>query len=112
MRKRIAAILVAIVLVVIVYTQFTIFVIQPIGALPEGGTLVILRLNNGRFVDSPDAMCDRIQGGVNLLCRGAILGAVAENSTVLFRLPYSRTLYLISTGGAEYSSPSEATQGN
>jgi hypothetical protein len=34
--------------------------LQPIGAAPEGGTLLILRLNNGKFIDSADAMCGRI----------------------------------------------------
>lgn len=41
-------------------------------------------------------------GGVSLLCRAAVLGAVAKNSTILLRLPYSETLYLISTGGHVY----------
>ena len=53
-------------------------------------------------IDSADAMCLRIQDGVNLLCRGMVLGQILENATIYLRLPYSRTLYLISTGGAEY----------
>ena len=32
----------------------------------------------------------------------AVLGAVAQNNTVLLRLPYSETLYLISTDGSTY----------
>lgn len=92
----------AVLLCVIVYTQFTIFVIPPIGALPEGGTVIILRLNKTEFIDSPDAMCERIQGGVSLLCRGVVLGAVGEKSTKVLTLPYSRTLYLISTDGKTY----------
>lgn len=90
------------VLSVIAYTQLTIFVIQPIGAIPEGKTIVILRLNKTEFIDSADAMCERIQGGVSLLCRMAALGGVAKNSHVLLRLPYSETLYQISTGGKTY----------
>jgi len=85
-----------------VYTQITIFVIPPIGALPEGRTLVMTRLNKTEFVDSPDAMCERIQGGVNLLCRGMAMGAVAKNATIIARLPYSSWLYKISTGGKTY----------
>jgi len=84
------------------YTQLTIFVVQPIGALPEGRTLIISRMNKTEFIDSADAMCVRLQGGVNLLCRGAILGAIAEKSTIYLRLPYSKWLYHISTGGKEY----------
>ena len=85
-----------------IYTQLTIFVIKPIGALPEGRTIIILRLNKTKFIDSPDAMCERIQGGVSLLCRGMVLGAVATKSTILLRLPYSSWLYSISTNGIEY----------
>lgn len=87
----------------IIYTQLTIFVVQPIGVIPEGKTLVILRLNKGEFIDSADAMCERMQGGVNLLCRGIMLGAITEKTKVLLRLPYSETLYLMSTGGKNYS---------
>lgn len=87
------------------YTQCTIFVVQPIGAIPEGRTLVISRLKGTEFVDSADAMCVRMQGGVNLLCRGMTVAAVAKNATIYTRLPYSDTLYLISTGGERYESP-------
>ena len=100
--STIGAIVLVIVLIV-VYTQITFFVIQPIGALPDGKTLVILRLNTGYFIDSADALCERIQGHVNLLCRAAVLGAVADNSTILLRLPYSETLHLISNNGKIYS---------
>lgn len=89
-------------LLVIVYTQITFFVIPPIGAIPEGKTVVITRLNKAEFIDSPDAMCERIQGGVSLLCRGIIMGAVLEKATILLRLPYSESLYSISTGGKTY----------
>ncbi len=87
---------------VIFCTQFTIFVIQPIGAVPEGKTLVISRLNNTEFIDSADAMCDRLQGGVSLLCRIAVLGAVANKAHIYARLPYSEWLYSISTRGKSY----------
>lgn len=88
----------------IVLTQFvTIFVIQPIGAIPEGRTVVITRLTNLNFVDSADAVCDRKLGGVSLLCRGVVMGKVAKEARILVRLPYSETLYSISTGGKSYS---------
>jgi hypothetical protein len=87
----------------IVGAQFiTIFVIQPIGALPDGRTVVITRLTNMNFVDSADAVCDRKLGGVSILCRATVLGRVGEQSTILLRLPYSETLYSISTGGKSY----------
>jgi hypothetical protein len=55
-----------------------------------------------QFIDSPDAMCERIQGGVSLLCRGIAMGTAVNNGTIYARLPYSHTLYLWSTGGKEY----------
>jgi hypothetical protein len=80
----------------------TIFVIQPIGAVPQGRTLIIVRLTNLNFVDSADAVCDRKMGGVSLLCRAAVLARVGEKSSILARLPYSEALYSISTGGKDY----------
>jgi len=88
--------------IIIAYTQVTFFVIQPIGAVPEGRTLVILRTGKLKFIDSADGLCNREANGVSLLCRMAALGAVAQNGTVLMRLPYSETLYLISTDGKTY----------
>lgn len=86
------------------FTQvFSIFVVNPIGAVPEGRTLIIFRLNNMNFIDSADGMCERAMEGVSLLCRGVMLGAVASKSTILIRLPYSETLYLFSTGGKKYA---------
>ncbi len=90
------------VLIVAVYTQITFFVIPPIGAIPEGMTVIITRLNKTEFIDSPDAMCERIQGGVSLLCRAVTLATVKNKSTILARLPYSQWLYEISTGGKTY----------
>ena len=87
----------------VVGSQFiTIFVIQPIGAVPEGRTLVVTRLTNMNFIDSADAICDRKMGGVSLLCRVAVMGRVEEKSSILLRLPYSEMLYSISTGGKSY----------
>ena len=85
------------------YFNFTIFVIQPVGAIPKGQTLIISKLNKTKFIDSADAMCDRIQGGVSLLCRGIVLGQVAKNAKIYFRLPYFEALYNLSTGGKRYS---------
>ena len=96
------ALVIAAVLIVVIYTQITIFVVPPIGALPDGKTVIITRLNKTDFIDSPDGMCERIQGGVSLLCRGMVMGAVIEKSTILLRLPYSSWLYGISTGGKAY----------
>ena len=102
MRKWIASIAGLLVLATIIYTQITIFVVAPIGAAPEGRTVVMLRLNKTEFIDSADAMCQRLEVGVSLLCRGMMMAAVVNKGTILFRLPYSESLYLISTGGKVY----------
>lgn len=95
--------MVSLTLLLVAFTQLSFFVVQPIGAVPEGRTLVMLRGSGMQFVDSADAMCERIQGGVSLLCRGMALGQVVESGTILMRRPYSHTLYSISSGGREYS---------
>lgn len=100
-RTTIALVVVAVTAIVI-YTQLTIFVVPPIGALPEGRTVVITRLNKTEFIDSPDAMCERIQGGVSLMCRGMVMSTVIGKATILVRLPYSSWLYGVSTGGKHY----------
>ncbi len=101
MRKLIAASLVVIIAIA-VYTQITIFAVPPIGAVPEGRTVIMLRLNKTKFIDSADAICERIQGSVNLLCRGMTMAGVVNNTKIIARLPYSEWLYLISTGGKRY----------
>lgn len=101
MKKLVIAAVVALITIVI-YTQLTIFVVPPIGAVPEGRTVIMLRLNKTNFIDSADAICERIQGGVNLLCRGMTMAGVVNNTKILARLPYSEWLYLISTGGKRY----------
>lgn len=87
---------------IVFLSQITFFVVQPIGAVPEGRTLVILRMNKTKFIDSADAMCEREMGSVSLLCRGMMMAAIANKGTMLVRLPYSDFLYKISTDGKTY----------
>lgn len=87
---------------IFVYSQTMLFVVQPIGAIPEGVTVLAWRLNSMKFIDSADAWCEREMGGVSLICRMGVLGKVGKSNVVLLRLPYSRTLYLASTGGVDY----------
>jgi len=81
-----------------------VFTIQPIGALPEGVTVIYHSRNPEMpFFASPDGLCLKVQGSVNLLCRMAGISAVSElTDRVLIRLPYSRWAYLQSTGGLEF----------
>ncbi len=89
---------------VALYTQCTIFVVAPIGAVPEGKTLIIAKMPRLNFIDSADAMCERTQSGVSLLCRGVFMATIINNAEIYMRLPYSETLYLISTDGRRYDS--------
>lgn len=84
------------------YFSLTVFVIQPIGAVPEGRTVVIGRVGKTKFLDSADAICQREMGGVSLLCRAMIMGNILEEATIFLRLPYSEALYLWSTDGRTY----------
>jgi hypothetical protein len=97
-----AVVVVLAALSVVAVLNVSIFVIQPIGAVPDGRTIILKRVGKLRFIDSADAICEREMGGVSLLCRGGILAAVVKNSDIYMRLPYSRWLYLWSTGGKEY----------
>lgn len=85
------------------YTQLRIFVVQPIGAVPNGRTLIISRLTNINFIDSADGICERQMGGVSLICRGMVMSKIASTATIYARLPYSDILYRISTGGRSYA---------
>src|SRR5690554_1749094 len=99
MNKKVIILVSVAILMIVFLSQITFFVVQPIGAVPEGRTLVILRMNKTKFIDSADAMCEREMGSVSLLCRGMMMAAIANKGTILVRLPYSDFLYKISTDG-------------
>lgn len=63
-------------------------------------------MDKTNFIDSADAMCERIQDKVNLLCRGMALVAITEKATIYLRLPYIESFYLLSTNGKTYTQPS------
>ena len=100
--RRLWVVVCLLVACVLIYATLGVFVVQPIGAVPDGVTMIVTRLNTMQFVDSADAWCARNMGGVNLLCRAMVLGKVAQESTILLRLPYSESAYLLSTGGVVY----------
>ena len=98
------AVLAAILIALWLLVRPGVFTIQPIGALPEGVTVIYHSRNPDMpFFSSPDGLCLRNQGSVNLLCRAAGIGAMEElEDRILLRLPYSRWAYLRSTGGREF----------
>lgn len=77
------------------------YTIQPIGALPEGRTIVVWRGQGEPFFNSPDAECIARMGGVSLMCRLAAMGH-APVDRIVARLPYSEQAYLLSTGGRSF----------
>lgn len=81
-----------------------VFTVQPIGALPEGVTIIYhSRGPEMPLFSSPDRLCLEIQDSVSLLCRALALGAAEEIvDRVIVRLPYSHWAYLKSTGGLEF----------
>ncbi len=81
--NKIMTVIVSIVILTIVFcTQVTFFVVQPIGAVPEGKTLLMLRMNKTKFIDSADATCAREMNGVSLFCRGMTMAAIVNKGTV------------------------------
>lgn len=97
--------IIALVLIVTLGLLFRIFTgfytIQPIGALPEGRTLIVWRAGGEQFFNSPDAMCLQRVGSVSLMCRMMAMGQ-APTDRIIVRLPYMYWAYLASTGGAEF----------
>lgn len=82
-----------------------VFVVQPIGAIPNGGTVIYYRWGlNMPFIASADGIQQKSSGQVNLIGRAVLIGGIGNiiKNRKLFSLPYFHTLYLWSTGGREY----------
>lgn len=106
MRKKIIIISIIILLLGLSFRIFCgIFVIQPIGAVPEGTTIIYWRSGmNMPFIASADGILIKSGAGVSLLGRGMILAKVAKpiKENEIFRFGYSETIYLWSTDGKKY----------
>lgn len=82
-----------------------VFVIQPIGALPDGATIVYFRFGlDIPFITSADGIQLDTVGEVSLLGRAGIIAGISDTlvERKIVSLPYIRTFYLWSTGGEEY----------
>ena len=106
-RKRVLVIVVVAIMLAIGLTYITIgvFVIQPMGALPEGATVLYWRVStNLPFISSADGLLLDTGSEVSLLGRAIVMGTIG--SIVVERkigsFPYSRTFYLLSTKGKEF----------
>lgn len=105
MKRTQVLIAAVIVLLIFVRTTLGVFVIQPIGAVPEGTTIVYWRIGtNFDFIESADGLVQKTGAGLSLLSRGLALATAAEPivEREVFRLPYSSFLYGITTGGEYY----------
>ena len=105
MSKLYKVILGLLVAIIAIWFSLGIFVIQPIGAIPNGMTIIYFRLGmNLPFISSPDGIV--IDSG-NELSLWSRLGAMASAGEpiakrAIIRLEYSESLYLISTHGKTF----------
>ena len=84
---------------------FGVFVIQPIGAIPDGVTIIYWRSGlDMPFIASADGLLEKSETGVSLMGRALMLAKLSEpiREREVFRLPYFQTLYLWSTDGRMY----------
>jgi hypothetical protein len=106
MKKKLIFCLITIFVIGISFRIFCgIFVIQPIGAIPKGTTIIYWRIGMDLpFISSADGLLEKSGVGVSLLGRGIMLAKYAKpiKEKELFRLSYSETLYLYSTGGKKF----------
>ena len=82
-----------------------IFVIQPIGAIPNGATIIYWRYNIGLpFISSADGLLDKTESGVTLFGRAIFIGQLSKPilENKIFQFGYSETLYLWSTDGKKF----------
>lgn len=94
---------VAIMAFIYFFTGF--FVVQPIGAIPEGVTIWYFRNDiNLPFISSPDGIMLEKEGHVNLLGRAIKLSSVMDSleGKRICNLPYQKWMYKISTKGQEF----------
>ncbi|NLT50358.1 MAG: hypothetical protein GXX85_05510 [Ignavibacteria bacterium] len=78
---------------VLIFFTTGIFVVQPIGALPEGATIVYWRFGTSMpYITSADGMLSKSGAGVSLLGRGIALGSLLGNikDKQIISLPYSQ----------------------
>lgn len=103
-RKYLFVVLLIAIFAIWAFARPGVFTIQPIGAMPEGITVIYhSRSSEMPFFSSPDGLCLEIQDSVSLLCRATTLGAMGEISDrIILRLSYSHWAYLRSTGGMEF----------
>src|SRR5689334_15086807 len=105
MKKRLTIIsAIALVFMILCYLSLGLFIIQPIGAVPDGATVVYFRLGTSLpFVASADGILLKKVGEVSLLTRAMMMAGISKPvmENKIFVMPYSKALYLYSTDGVE-----------
>jgi len=107
MKKAGIVLLVLLVLGITLYAITGLFIIQPIGAVPDGVTIWYVRAGmNVSFIESADGLALKKDGQVSLMSRlGYMSGMIgAMENKIIARLPYSETSFLASTGGVTFQS--------
>ena len=92
-------------LFLVAYLFTGIFVIQPLGMLPEGSTVWYIRSGlKLPFIASADGLLLEKQNGVSLLGRSIMISTVLSliKNKIILKMPYMKSFYLISTKGAEF----------
>lgn len=85
-------------MVTLFYTQFTILVINPLEGFSDNPkTMLITRMENTRFLDTPEAICRRTDGGLSATCSKAISSRINNGGKVYANFPYADWLYKISS---------------
>ena len=98
--------LILILIPILFYSLFGIYVIQPIGAVPTGASVVYLRVGiNLPFISSADGWLLDNNQSISLMTRALAMGKIVEliADKKIISLPYSKNLYLYSTDGVEFS---------
>ena len=105
MRTSYKVILGILVSIVAIWFSFGVFVIQPIGAIPKGLTIIYFRLGiNLPFISSPDGIVIDSGNELSIWSRLGAMASVSEpiSKRTILRLEYSESLYLISTHGQTF----------
>ncbi len=105
MKQKNYAIAITAIAIISFYLSIGFFVIQPLGAIPEGITIMYFRFGmKTPFITSPDGILIDNGQGISLFGRIAALGSFAEiiKERRILNMPYSRAMYLLSTGGKEF----------
>jgi len=103
--KKIIFPLLLLTIIIISYFSIGILVIQPLGALPNGATIVYFRYNtNLNFIESPDSIVLNKGMRLSILTRAIALSKLAPIITEekIAILPYFEFLYLLSTNNQKF----------